>query len=165
MPIIHSIIAELEQEAKVTRRVLERVPDAQWEWKPHDKSYALGVLAHHVAVIPGFFAEVGMVDAYDVANFKKAQSANTAEVLQRHDTGLASAKLNLATIDDARAMGMWAFVREGKPMVSMPRIAMVRHMLMNHWIHHRGVLTVYLRLLNVPVPPIYGPSADENPFA
>ena len=165
MAIIHSIIAELEQEAKTTRRVLERVPDAHWEWKPHDKSFALGKLAHHVATIPGFFAEVGMVDSFDVANFKRVESANTAEVLQRHDAGLASALKNLATIDDVRALGMWSFAREGKTMVTMPRIAMIRSLLMNHWIHHRGVLTVYLRLLNVPVPPIYGPTADENPFA
>jgi uncharacterized damage-inducible protein DinB len=165
MAIMHSIIAELQQEAKTTRRVLERLPDEHWDWKPHEKSTTMGKLAHHVATNPGFFSEVALADSFDVVNFKRVESANCAEVLRRHDTGLAAAVKNLARIDDGLAMGMWSFLREGKPMMTMPRIALIRGLLMNHWIHHRGVLSVYLRLLNVPVPPIYGPSADENPFA
>ena len=165
MRIVDPLIAEFEQEAKTTRRVLERLPDAQWEWKPHEKSFTLGRLGHHVATIPGFFAEVAQVDAFDVANFKQVFSADCSEVLKRHDDGLASAKANLAKIDNERAMGMWSFQRAGVAMVTLPRIVMIRSLLLNHWIHHRGVLTVYLRLLNIPVPAIYGPSADDNPFA
>jgi uncharacterized damage-inducible protein DinB len=164
MAIISSIIAELEQEAKTTRRVLERLPDAHWDWKPHEKSMPLGKLGHHVATLPGFFSEVALADSFDVVNSKRENSANCAEVLQRHDAGLAAALKNLPKIDDTLAMGNWSFLREGKPMMTMPRIALIRGLLMNHWIHHRGALTVYLRLLNVPVPPIYGPTADENPF-
>lgn len=165
MAIMHSIIAELQQEAKTTRRVLERLPDEHWDWRPHEKSTPLGKLAHHVATIPGFFSEAALADSFDVVNLKRVESANCAEVLQRHDQGLAAAVENLGRIDDDLAMGMWSFLREGKPMLTMSRAALIRGLLMNHWIHHRAVLSVYLRLLDVAVPPIYGPSADENPFA
>lgn len=164
MPISDSLIGELEQEAKTTRRVLERVPTDKLSWKPHAKSMSLGQLALHVASSPGNVAMLAKENVTSPPSFSQAEATTTAEILTALDSSVATAKDALAGWDDAKLMETWSLSANGKVMMAMPRIAVVRAIMLNHWYHHRGQLTVYLRLLNVAVPSVYGPSADENPF-
>ena len=165
MSIAHTLIMELEQEAKTTRRVLERVPDDKLTWKPHTKSMTLRQLAQHVATIPGFISGMALPDSYDIEKFSEPpELESTAAILAAFEESVAQAKTNLGATDDAAMMKNWSFNRGGKPIMTIPRIGVYRAILFNHLYHHRGQLTVYLRLLDVPVPSIYGPSADENPF-
>ena len=166
MPIADTLIMELEREAQTTRRVLERVPDDKLTWKPHAKSMSLGRLAQHVATIPGGISGMARLDSYDVEKFSEPpQLESTAAIVAAFDESVAQAKANLAATDDAAMMKDWSFNMGGNPIMTVPRIGVYRSILLNHLYHHRGQLTVYLRLLDVPVPSIYGPSADENPFA
>ena len=166
MPIADMLIMELDREAQTTRRVLERVPTDKLTWKPHTKSMTLRQLAQHVATIPGGISAMAKHDGYDVEKFSEPPALETtAAILAAFDASVAQAKTNLAATDDAAMMKNWSFNMGGKPIMTVPRIGVFRSMLLNHLYHHRGQLTVYLRLLNVPVPSIYGPSADENPFA
>jgi uncharacterized damage-inducible protein DinB len=160
-----AIIQELEQEAATTRRVLERVPSDKLSWKPHDKSMSLGTLAMHVAMSPGYVSEWAVKDTMKFAGGEAPPSPkSTDEILSAHDAGLAKAKSNLNAIGDAGLGKMWSMeTPDGKPILTMPKGTLVRSIVMNHVYHHRGQLSVYLRLLDVPVPSIYGPSADEGP--
>lgn len=164
MRMVDGIIAEMEQEAVATRRLLERVPEDKLSWRPHAKSMSLGQLAMHIATINSGIANIGAMDTFDLTDFKQAEPKSKAEILTTFDDGLAQAKGLLIGVDDARAMAMWSLLKEGKPVFTMPRIGLYRVILCNHQYHHRGQLTVYLRLLDVPLPSVYGPSADENPF-
>ena len=164
MPIIDSILMELDQEAATTRRVLERVPEASLTWKPHAKSMSLGQLALHVASTPGQVAEIVTSDSYDVPEFTQPAAKTSAELLSTLDSGIASAKRILGKMDDAFLQRSWSLKRGNQVLFSAPRVGVIRTILLNHWYHHRGQLSVYLRLLEVPVPSIYGPIADENPF-
>jgi uncharacterized damage-inducible protein DinB len=165
MPIADTLIAELEREAQTTRRVLERVPTDKLTWKPHAKSMSLGRLAQHVATIPGSISGMAMLDSFDVEKFSEPpQLESTAAILAAFDESVAQAKTNLDATDDAAMMKQWSFNMGGQPIMPLPRIGVYRVILLNHLYHHRGQLSVYLRLLDVPVPSIYGPSADENPF-
>jgi uncharacterized damage-inducible protein DinB len=166
MPIIDSILAELETESKATRRMLERIPENRLGWKPHEKSMTLGFLAMHVASMPGYFSRLVALDGFDVTNFTPLKVPDTAgELVAIFDTSMADARKFLSSLDDAKLMAPWTFSNAGKTMMTLPRIGLIRSMLCNHYYHHRGQLSVYLRLLDIPVPSIYGPSADENPFA
>ncbi len=166
MPIIDSILAELDQEAKTTRRLLERLPEGKFGWKPHEKSMTLGDLALHVATIPGFFARLAIQDGYDAANFRPLTvPPTTAELVAVFDAGMADVRKHLPALGDDKLMAPWSFMNGGKTMITLPRIGLIRSILCNHYYHHRGQLSVYARLLDIPVPSIYGPSADENPFA
>jgi uncharacterized damage-inducible protein DinB len=166
MRIIDPILKELDQEAATTRRVLERVPDDKLGWKPHPKSMSLGQLSLHVAQTPGTIAGFVTGPTLEISGgFAQQAAGSTGEVLSALDASLARAKQVLSEMDDATAMSAWSLTRNGKTLMSMPRIAVVRTIMLNHWYHHRGQLSVYLRELDVPVPAIYGPSADENPFA
>jgi uncharacterized damage-inducible protein DinB len=166
MPLADMFIRELELEAKTTRRVLERVPDDKLTWKPHVKSMSLRQLAQHVATIPGSVSGMARLDSFDVEKFTEPPALeSTAAILAAFDASVAQAKTNLAATDDAAMMKDWSFNMGGKPIMTIPRIGVYRSILLNHLYHHRGQLSVYLRLLDVPVPSIYGPSADENPFA
>ncbi len=166
MPIIDSILAELDQEAKPTRRLLERIPEGKFGWKPHEKSMTLGDLALHVATIPGFFGKVATQDSFDAANFKRrTPPKSTAELVAVFDEGMAEARKHLSTLGDKELMAPWTFFNGGKVLVTLPRVGLIRSILCNHYYHHRGQLSVYARLRDIPVPSIYGPSADENPFA
>jgi uncharacterized damage-inducible protein DinB len=159
-----AILQELEQEAATTRRVLERVPSDKLAWKPHDKSMSLGTLALHVAMSPGYISDWAVEDATKMSGGSSPEPKTTAEILSAHDAGLAKAKTNLSALGDAGLGKMWSMqAPDGKTLMSMPKSALVRSIVMNHVYHHRGQLSVYLRLLNVPVPSIYGPSADEGP--
>jgi uncharacterized damage-inducible protein DinB len=165
MRMVDGILNELDQEAVTTRRVLERVPEDKLTWKPHPKSMSLGRLAMHVAELNGRIAEMSINDSFDFGSGRRGVEATSqAELLDTFDKGLARAKEIVGQTDDARAMADWSFMMGEKKMLSMPRIALFRTIMMNHVYHHRGQLSVYLRLLDVPVPSIYGPSADDNPF-
>jgi uncharacterized damage-inducible protein DinB len=166
MPIADLLISELEREAKTTRRVLERVPQDKLAWKPHTKSMSLRQLAQHVATIPGNISGMAKLDGYDVEKFSEQPALeSTAAIVAAFDASVAQAKADLAATDDAAMTKSWSFRMGGNPIMTVPRIGVYRGILLNHLYHHRGQLTVYLRLLDVPVPSIYGPSADENPFA
>ena len=166
MPIADTLIMELEREAKTTRRVLERVPEDKLTWKPHTKSMSLGRLAQHVATIPGFISGMAKLDSFDVEKFSQPpELTSTTAILAAFEESVAQAKTDLGATGDAAMMANWSFVRGGHPIMTLPRIGVYRAILLNHLYHHRGQLSVYLRLLDVPVPSIYGPSADENPFA
>jgi len=162
-----AFIAELTQEAAATRRVLERVPEARLAWKPHPKSMSLGQLALHVATIPGNLATLLEADGLDAAtvDFTQPAAESRAQILEALDTGVEKARGFLAALDAKRAAAPWRLTRGSRELFTMPRAGVVRTILLNHWYHHRGQLAVYLRLLDVPVPAVYGRSADENPLA
>jgi uncharacterized damage-inducible protein DinB len=163
MAIVDALLQELEQEAATTRRVLEIVPSDKLGWKPHPKSMSLGQLALHVAVIPGAIAEL-VREPREVPKFAQAEATSTAEVLQALDKSLADARRILPTYDDAAMMAPWHLMRGSQAVMTAPRVGVLRSIMLNHWYHHRGQLSVYLRQLDVPLPSIYGPSADVNPF-
>lgn len=165
MAMIDSFLQELEHEAKTTRRVLERVPDSQLGWRPHPKSRTLGELALHVAGTPGEVAKLAAQSEIQAPDFKDAVPTSAAELIPALDESIATARQLLGKMDDATLNGTWRVKRNGQEVLAMPRAALLRSIMLNHWYHHRGQLSVYLRELGVAVPSIYGPSADENPFA
>jgi uncharacterized damage-inducible protein DinB len=166
MRLTDSLIMELDREASTTRKLLERVPDDKLEWRPHAKSSPIGKLAMHIAMLPGLFGGRLHDDGFDVGSAgPRPDPASAAEIVATFDEGVATAKQALATLDEEKAKGPWTLSYQGKTMIALPRLAIARTLLLNHSIHHRGQLSVYLRLLDVAVPSIYGPSADENPFA
>jgi uncharacterized damage-inducible protein DinB len=166
MKVIDGLLAELEQEAETTRRVLERIPQAHLSWKPHPKSMSLGQLALHVATVPGSVAEVAAVDTVpEPPSFVYPEAASASELLPSLTESVAKARRTLGGFDDAKMTAMWRLQSGGRELLAMPRVAFVRAIMLNHWYHHRGQLLVYLRLLNQSVPSVYGPTADENPFA
>jgi uncharacterized damage-inducible protein DinB len=168
MSLTQALIQEFEQESATTRRVLERVPEDRFAWKPHPKSMSVGELALHVARTPAFITEWAVKDSVEMSGVgdPRPQPASTAEVLATHDEGVKRTKDALAQIGDDGLHKDWKLTtKDGATIMGMPKIALVRAIAMNHTYHHRGQLSVYLRMLDVPVPSIYGPSADENPFA
>ena len=166
MAIADALIGELEQEAATTRRVLERVPGDKLAWKPHEKSMSLGQLAMHVATVPGFVAQLAAQNPGALPeNFEQAPAQSVDEALSALTDSVSKAKEIAQGFDDAAMMETWSLTAGGRTLMSMPRVGLLRALMLNHWYHHRGQLSVYLRLLDVPVPSIYGPSADENPFA
>lgn len=156
------LIAELRREAESTRRVLERVPSDKLSWKPHEKSMSLGQLALHTAGVPGGLAELLDERIREVPIVPLPEATSLKEILSVLDRYTAIAEDKLLAWGEAGLMETWKLTREGIPILEAPRFEMVRTLMLNHWYHHRGQLTVYLRLLDVPVPAIYGPSADEN---
>jgi uncharacterized damage-inducible protein DinB len=164
MRMVDPLIAELEQEAESTRRVLERIPEAKLSWRPHPKSMSLGQLALHIATTPGGVAQIAALDTMEKPQFDRPDPKSKREVLEALGQSVASAVEFLRGLDDARATQIWSMTLAGKPIFSLPRIGLVRTIMLNHWYHHRGEMQVYLRLLEVPVAPVYGPTADEDPF-
>ena len=165
--MVNPMINELRQEAITTRRLLERVPQEKLSWKPHPTSMSLGQLSLHVASIPGDVSRLAQLDAFDAsdANFVPPEANSVNQLLTALDDSVNTAESYLAGLDNKAATDTWRLTLRGEEVFSMPRIGMLRTILLNHWYHHRGQLAVYLRLLEVPVPVIYGRSADENPFA
>jgi uncharacterized damage-inducible protein DinB len=162
-----SILAELDQETATTRRVLERVPGDRLGWRPHVKSMSLGQLALHGATIPGAVAKFLSNDRLnmDGVSFEQAAAKSASELLPARDKSIQTAKEVLSGFDGQKAMATWRLTRGGEVLFEAPRIAVIRSIMLNHGYHHRGQLWVSLRLLEIPGPSIYGPSADENPFA
>ena len=158
------ILAELDQEAATTRRVLERVPGDKLGWRPHAKSMSLGQLALHVATTPGAVATILSQDSFESPGFNQPAPGSAAELIPALEESVKTAKKLLSDLNDQKAMAAWQLTKDGKVLFEAPRIAVIRSIMLNHWYHHRGQLSVYLRVLGIPVPSIYGPSADENPF-
>ena len=165
MSTSQAFIQELEQEAQTTRRVLERVPSDRLAWKPHAKSMSLGQLALHVASNPGGVAQMAAQASVQVPEFAQPEAKTTAELFSTLDESVATAKRVLEELDDPAMGETWRAMAGDQEVMAIPRVALLRSIMLNHWYHHRGQLSVYLRLLDVPVPSIYGPSADENPFS
>ncbi|MGA2877975.1 MAG: DinB family protein [Bryobacteraceae bacterium] len=164
--MLEPMMGEFQQEAATTKRVLDRVPADKLAWKPHPKSMSLGQLAMHVATIPGGISKMAQVDEYEInpQAFNQPGPKDLAEILAALDSSVKTVQEYLGGVSESAAMGNWRLTANGKEVMAMPRAAMLRTIMLNHWYHHRGQLSVYLRLLEVPVPVIYGPSADENPF-
>ena len=155
MAIIDGMLQELEQEAQTTRRVLERVPDNKLAWRPHPKARMPGGVAQLVA----------SPSPAQVPTFTDPSPKSAAELIPALDQGIATAKKALGGMNDAALTETWRLMRGDRELFAVPRAAMLRSIMLNHWYHHRGQLTTYLRELGVAIPSIYGPSADENPFA
>jgi uncharacterized damage-inducible protein DinB len=166
MALIDGMLQELEQEAQTTRRVLERVPDDQLSWRPHQKARTLGELALHIATVPGAVAElVASRSPAQAPQFADPSPKSASELIPALDQSIAKAKKVLGGMDDGTLMATWRLMLGERELLAVPRMGMLRSVMLNHWYHHRGQLTVYLRELGVAIPSIYGPSADENPFA
>jgi uncharacterized damage-inducible protein DinB len=165
--MLEPMLDEFREEVVITRRVLERVPGDKLSWRPHPKSMSLGQLALHVANIPGALAQLAQLDEFDAskANFDPAGPADVKEIHAAFDQSVRTAEECLRGMTEQKARGNWRLLVRGKEAFSQPRTGVLRSIMLNHWYHHRGQLSVYLRLLDVPVPVIYGRSADENPFA
>lgn len=164
--ITSAMLSEVREEAVITKRVLERVPSDKLSWKPHAKSMSLGQLALHVANIPGSLTKLTQLDEFDAsqANFNPPEPRDLGEIHATLEQSVRSAEEYLSSMTEKVASANWRLTMRGKELFSKPRIAVLRSIMLNHWYHHRGQLSVYLRLLDVPVPVIYGRSADENPF-
>jgi uncharacterized damage-inducible protein DinB len=165
--MLEPMLSEIREEAVTTKRVLERVPADKLSWKPHPKSMSLGQLALHVASIPGSLAKLAQLEEFDAsqASFEPPAPSDLKEIHTALDQSVRSAEECLDGMSETAALGRWRLTLRGKELFSKTRAELFRSIMLNHWYHHRGQLSVYLRLLDVPVPVIYGRSADENPFS
>ena len=166
MSMMQAVLAEFEHEAATTRRLLERVPDDKFDWKPHEKSMSLLQLTTHLADMPGWLAVVGPKDELDMATpmDRPEPPTTTEELLSRYDANVETFKTVGAQVPDDSLGDPWTLRTGDEVHFQIPRAASIRTFILNHFIHHRGQLSVYLRLLDVPLPSIYGPSADEEGF-
>ena len=168
MAIAETLLPEFDREMGLTRRMLERVPDGHFAWKPHEKSMTLGRLAEHLAELP-LWCRVAIVDSGIDLGVGRPEGymppATRAAVVQMFDKNLADARAALSGRTDAELMAPWKLSHSGKEIFTMPKAVVLRGFVMNHMIHHRGQLSVYLRLQNIPLPSLYGPSADEQGFS
>jgi len=166
MAITDALLPEYDHEMATTRRLLDRVPEAELGWKPHERSMSLGELAGHVANIPYWCSAILSRPDFDLAtggtDARPRTPASVSHVLADFDGKSTAARALLAAASDAEMLAPWTLRRGDHVMFTLPRVAAVRSFVMNHIIHHRGQLSVYLRLKNVPLPPIYGPTADES---
>ena len=167
MRIAESLLPEFDQENANTRVCLERSPQDKWDWKPHAKSFSLGALVGHIANLPSWVLVTLNNDTFDMAPpgeepAKSPVLESVEQAMQSFDKNVAEARAAIASASDDLLTGNWTLLSGGKSILTMPRIAVLRGFVMNHLIHHRGQLTVYLRLNDVPVPAVYGPSADES---
>ena len=165
MSAVEMLLQELDREAKATRRVLERIPEDRLGWKPHDRSMSLGQLGLHVAIVPGAIAEMSQNSPFPVPQFKQPSATSVAQLVETLDTSLAKARQILSGMDDDALADTGRMVDGDRELMAMPVGALLRALMLNHWYHHRGQLCVYLRQVGALVPSVYGPSADENPFA
>ena len=162
MPIVDALLPEFDHEMTTTRKVLERVPEDKFDWKPHAKSFSLGALSTHVAALPTWGAEALTRSEIDIAGGQPPTAPSSkAGLMATFDKNVAATRSALAGKTDAELLATWTLKRGGKTIFSMPKTNVLRSFVLNHLIHHRGQLSVYLRLLDLPVPSIYGPSADE----
>lgn len=162
--MIEGVLGELEQESQATIRLLERVPEDKLAWRPHPKSMSLGQLALHIAQGPGQVTRMAQVDSVEAPRFEQAEASSRQQLLETYRTSIETARQELSRFEDARLMQPWSVTGGGRVVMTMPRLGLLRGFMLNHGYHHRGQLTVYLRLLDVPLPSVYGPSADENPL-
>ena len=165
VPAIEAILTEFREEVPAIRRILERVPQEQLGWKPHPKSRTLGELAVHIANLPGMIEKIATADEFAPGIGAPAPTPSAEEIRGNFEKNVRSAEAALSNISEQTALGSWRMVFKGKEILRKPRIAAFRTNVLNHLYHHRGQLSVYLRLLDISVPSVYGPTADENPFA
>lgn len=163
MGIADALLPEFDHEMAVTRKLLERVPEDRFTWKPHPKSMSLVELATHVANLPSWGAVTLSQSEFDVAAHRNTAAASRADLLARFDANIAETRAALVGKIDPEMMASWTLKHNGQKLFTMPKAAVWRSFMLNHLIHHRGQLSVYLRLNDVPVPAMYGPSADEAP--
>jgi uncharacterized damage-inducible protein DinB len=169
MALSEALLPEFDHEMANTRKTLERVPDDKFDWKPHQKSFAMGALATHLATLPSWTVITIQKDSIDIAPegappLKADPCKTREELLARFDGNIAAARAAIAGASDQELLKPWTLISGGKTIFTLPRIAALRSFVMNHNVHHRAQLGVYLRLNDIPVPSIYGPSADEGAF-
>lgn len=167
MKLSHTLLPELDHEMATTRKLLERVPDDRLGWKPHDKSMSLGRLATHVAELPALAARVLTQDSHDInppggPGYQPKVAESHAEMVELFDANVRNVRELIESAEDDAMRQPWSLQAGGQAIFTLPRTAVLRTLFFNHLIHHRGQLSVYLRLNDVPVPAIYGPSADEG---
>jgi len=169
MGLSQALLPEFDMEMANTRKTLERIPTDKFGWKPHEKSFPMGDLATHVANIPTWAVYTIKEDSIDIAPpdgqpFPSPKASSQQELLEMFDKNTAAARAAIADASDDHLLKSWTLMKGGQKVFSVPRVGALRSFVMNHIIHHRAQLGVYLRLNDIPVPSIYGPSADENPF-
>ena len=163
MPLVDALLPEFDHEMTTTRKVLERVPEDKFDWKPHPKSFSLGALATHVANLPTWGTETLTKSEIELTGTQPVSAFPSKPALMAaFDKNVADTRAALTGKTDAELLAIWSLKRGGKTIFSMPKTAVLRSFVLSHVIHHRGQLSVYLRLLDVPVPSIYGPTADEK---
>jgi uncharacterized damage-inducible protein DinB len=156
---------ELDQEATATRRLLERIPDDKLGWQPHPKARTLGQLAVHIAQVQKQVSSMIQNASAEVSMTPEHVPASATEIVTMFDESHAATKANIGAMSDEDLLSNWSLMSDGKPIFTAPKIGVVRMVILNHIYHHRGQLSTYLRTLDVALPSIYGPSADENPFS
>jgi len=163
MSMNDALLPEFDREMGATRRVLELIPDPHLAWKPHEKSMSLGQLATHIAELPGWSPKILEQSMFELepGAIIRREAESRAAILEIFDRNVTAARLALAGRTDAEYLSRWTFRKEGREIFTLPKAAVIRSMVMNHMVHHRGQLTVYLRQLGIPLPPLYGPTADE----
>ena len=161
MSIADTLLPEFDQEMASTRRVIERVPSDKGKWKPHEKSFSLGHLTQLVANMPGWITNAVTETSLNLLEYPGYSYENTDELLKTFDKHVKEARGAIAKSGDSDFMVPWSLKRAGQTFFTVPRVAALRTFLLNHMIHHRGQLTVYLRLQDVPLPSVYGPTADQ----
>jgi uncharacterized damage-inducible protein DinB len=164
MSLNHAFSSELQQEGASTKKMLERVPAEHFSWKPHEKSYSLGVLATHIAELPTWVGYTLKADELDflTMNYTPSEVNTSADLMKLFEKNLEQAKEDFKDTADEKFMENWTLRRGEQVYFTMPKIAVLRSFVLNHIIHHRAQLSVYLRLLDIPVPGMYGPTADEK---
>jgi uncharacterized damage-inducible protein DinB len=166
MAVKDALLPEFDHEMANTRKTLERVPDDKFGWKPHEKSFAMGGLAAHLANLPSWASLAIGQDSFDLAPagepLRQTPLTSQAGVLEAFDKNVAAARASIAGASDEQLFKPWTLLSNGKTILTLPKVAVLRSFVMNHLIHHRAQLGVYLRLNDIPVPSIYGPSADDT---
>jgi uncharacterized damage-inducible protein DinB len=166
MSYAETILPEFDQEMANTRKVLERVPEDKLDWRAHPKSNTIGWNVNHIAEIPGWIEPTLTKPSWDIApaggqGYQAPKLTKRPEILDQFDRNVAAARKAIAAAKDEEVTQPWSLLQAGKPMFTMPRTAVIRNFVLNHLIHHRAILCVYLRLNEVPVPGMYGPSGDK----
>ena len=166
MPLVDALLPEFDHEMTTTRKALERLPEDKFDWKPHAKSFSLGALATHLANLPTWGTETLTKSEIDLPAVQPPASAlpSKTELIATFDRNVAAARAAITGKTDAELLAFWSLKRGGKTLFTMPKTAVLRSFVLSHVIHHRAQLGVYLRLLDVPVPATYGPTADEPSF-
>lgn len=164
MSIGQTLLLEFDAEMENTRRMLAAIPEGKWDWKPHQKSMSLGVLAGHIAELTSWGSETINTDGLTLTSdsYKPSTPSSSSELLEVFEKSKSGFRQALTAAPDEAMFKNWSMTWDGQKVLDMPRVAVLRAMVMNHLIHHRGQLSVYLRLLDIPVPGVYGPTADDK---
>ena len=163
MSIAQTLLSEFEAQAPITRKFLERLPEDKLTRKPHEKSMTAGQLAYHLALVPGGVIRAVQNNPQQAPDFKFPQPANRQEILKTYEDSIATVRSTLPKFDDAAMRETWRLLAGDQEVLAQPRAEFLRDVMLSHWYQHRGQFSVYLRMLNVPVPASWGPSADEPP--